>query len=132
MVAVALGLTACGGDDGSADDGAGASERAVAGSFVLPDGDAERGAELAKDSGCQSCHQDEDGLGPTWNGLYGSTRTLDDGSTVTADDDYLVLAIREPGEQKVDGFSVAMPRYDDLSDQEVADLVAYIRSLGSS
>jgi cytochrome c oxidase subunit 2 len=114
----------CGGDGaatGSADDSV----------TVEPgDGDADRGEQLASDRGCRSCHQTGGGgLGPSWDGLYGSTVTLDDGTTVLADEAYLVRAITDPGAEWVDGYAIAMPENSDLSDADVADLVAYIRSL---
>ena len=45
-----------------------------------------------------------------------------------ADDDYLARAISDPGAEKVEGASVAMPS-NGLSDEEVADVIAYIRDL---
>ncbi len=114
---VAFGVAACGGDDNGG-DAAGAGGDA-----------AQRGAQLAKDKGCQSCHRlDGDGIGPTWVGLYGSTVTLVDGSTVVADDDYLHQAINDPSSQKVAGYDVAMPD-NSLSADQIDDVIAYIRSL---
>jgi cytochrome c oxidase subunit II len=92
----------------------------------------ERGAQLAEQQGCLSCHS-MDGtalVGPTWLGLYGSQRSLEDGSTVVADDEYLRKAILDPGSQVVEGFPNIMPAaYTFLSDEELAALVAYIESL---
>ena len=76
-----------------------------------------------------ACHREGGGgIGPDWDGLYGSTVTLDDGSTVVADEAYLTLAITDPDAQLVDGYDVKMPA-NDLSDDDVAAIVAYIRSL---
>ncbi len=77
-----------------------------------------------------SCHSPggSDGIGPAWKGLAGSSVPLDDGTSVVADAAYLERAIREPGSERVRGFSVRMPQVD-LSDEEVADVVAYIQSL---
>lgn len=92
-----------------------------------------RGKRLAELSGCVACHS-ADGkriVGPTWLGLYGKEETMADGTSVTVDDDYLSESIREPGRRLVEGFSDVMPATykDTLSDDEVADLIAYIRSL---
>jgi cytochrome c oxidase subunit II len=116
---VVVGLAACG-DDGS-DAG--------------PDGlsaEGRRGAELANDNGCSGCHG-SGAVGPRFEGLYGSTVELDDGSTVVADEAYLTRAITDPGAEIVAGFDVRMPE-NDLGDDDVAALVAYIRELddGSS
>jgi len=123
-------LSACGGDDDTASGPAGGDTGAASATVAPMPDDAARGEQLAQDNGCRSCHQDSDNLAPTWNGLYGSQVTLTDGTTVVADEAYLTESIRDPGARKVDGFAIAMPEYDDLSDDDIADLVAYIRWLG--
>ncbi len=77
-----------------------------------------------------SCHggNGEGGVGPTWQGLAGSTRTLTDGTEVVADRDYLVRSILDPGAQKVEGYAVAMPLAN-LTDAQVASIVDYIEAL---
>jgi cytochrome c553 len=88
--------------------------------------------QLAKTSGCTACHgaKGEGGIGPAWTGALGSTVTLTDGSTATVDEAYLTRSIKDPAAQVVAGFSVSMPK-NNLSDQDVADLVAYISALKS-
>lgn len=94
---------------------------------------AENGRQIARTSGCSACHggSGQGGTGPTWQGLYGSEVTLEDGSTVIADEAYLTMAIKDPAAQVVDGFSLKMP-VNQLSDGEIADVVAYIMALGAS
>ncbi len=76
-----------------------------------------------------SCHRESGGgIGPDWDGLAGSTVTLEDGSTVVADEAYLTLAITDPDAQIVDGYDIRMPA-NDLGDDDVAAIVAYIQSL---
>ncbi len=133
-------LSACGGDDGSADEApatvAGAGEDGTsagtgAGDAVATGGDASEGAQLAQDYGCRSCHREGGGgIGPDWEGLYGSTVTLDDGSTLVADEAYLLESIVDPDAKKVDGYSIGMPVNDALSDEDIASIIAYIQSLG--
>jgi cytochrome c oxidase subunit II len=92
----------------------------------------ERGAQLAEQQGCLSCHSIDGStqVGPTWLGLYGSERPLEDGSTVVADEEYLRTAILDPGSQVVEGFpNIMPPAYTFLSDEELAALVAYFESL---
>jgi cytochrome c oxidase subunit 2 len=91
---------------------------------------AARGKAVAMRAGCTSCHGATSirALGPTWNGLAGSTVKLDDGSTVVADTAYLVESIRAPAAKKVAGYTGAMPVVQ-LSDDDVIALVAYIGSL---
>ncbi|MGR5326026.1 c-type cytochrome, partial [Vibrio sp. DNB22_17_1] len=57
---------------------------------------ADQGKTLAQAKGCVACHtiNGSPGVGPTWKGLYGSTQTMADGSTATADEAYLRAFIR--------------------------------------
>lgn len=94
------------------------------------DEDVRWGRELADSEGCMACHTADGSrsIGPTWLNLYGSEVTLDDGSTVTADADYIRRSITDPRAQITEGYPPAMPAYD--FDDDVLDaLVAYIRSL---
>ena len=69
-------------------------------------------------------------MGPSWKGLYGKTETMADGSTALVDEAYLRSFIRDPQARQVKGFPPVMPKIE-LSDDELAALVAYIKSLGS-
>jgi cytochrome c oxidase subunit II len=93
----------------------------------------DRGTKLSKGSGCEACHS-LDGTklaGPTWKGLAGSQVTLADGSTVAADDAYLAESITNPTAKLVKGFAPIMPAAykDTLSEQQVKDIVEFIKSL---
>ncbi len=94
---------------------------------------AQRGKDLASQYGCIGCHSVDGapGVGPTWKGLYGSTRELADGTTVTADDEYLYKAIVDPGSQIVAGFQNIMPATFDeqLTDEQIRDIIEYIKTL---
>ncbi|QOW21987.1 c-type cytochrome [Novilysobacter avium] len=94
---------------------------------------ATHGAQLVKDYACTACHSPDQQklVGPGWGGLYGSNVSLADGSTVVADDAYLGEAIRNANSQIVAGYSAGtMPDYAGmLTDDEVAAMTAYIRSL---
>ncbi len=108
-----------------------AGQTAPAGELSL----VEQGAQIATTQGCLGCHS-TDGttlVGPTWQGLYGSERTLTDGTTVVADEAYLREAIVDPNARLVQGFPAnVMPAdYGDrLSAEEIDALIAYIQSLG--
>jgi cytochrome c oxidase subunit 2 len=92
-------------------------------------GDVAAGQLLATQ--CLACHSADGStlVGPTWKDLYGKTETLEDGSTVKVDYAYLEQSIRDPMSQIVEGFPPAMPPYDYMTDQQIADLIAYIASL---
>ena len=89
------------------------------------------GLEVAQHQGCASCHGSTfgGGVGPTWHGLAGSQVTLEDGTTVVADSAYLTESIAAPSAKVVQGSTIAMPR-NDLTDAEIAQVVAYIEALG--
>lgn len=94
---------------------------------------AERGEKLANGTGCIACHS-LDGTklaGPTWKGLAGSQVKHTDGSTVTADDAYLVESIVDPALKIVEGYAPIMPATykDTLSDQQILDIVEFIKTL---
>ena len=118
-------LAACG-DDGGSDDAAPEVTLSAAG---------ERGRVVAEANGCRACHSTDGArsMGPTWQGLAGSEVELDGGGTVVADAAYLEQAIRDPRSQVRAGFDNLMPvAYGDLTDDEVADLIAYLTDLAAA
>jgi cytochrome c oxidase subunit 2 len=94
---------------------------------------AERGQTLAVDFGCAACHSADGSVivGPTWLGVFGSTETLDDGSTVTVDENYIRQSILDPESHLVAGFPNVMPQNyrEQLTDEQIGDIIAYIQSL---
>lgn len=82
-------------------------------------------------NGCTACHS-TDGtkkIAPTWQGLYNAEVTLAGGSTIIAGEAYLAESIADPAARIVAGYTEgAMPGYT-FTEEEIADLVAYIMSL---
>jgi cytochrome c1 len=94
-----------------------------------------RGAVLAEGIGCLQCHS-VDGTplsGPTWKGVAGSSRPLEGGETVIADDDYLRRSIVDPYTELLAGYTDVMPDGygTQLTPEEIDDLVEYIKSLAA-
>jgi cytochrome c oxidase subunit 2 len=91
---------------------------------------AARGQSVAVDAGCQACHglNWNGGVGPALVGLAGSTVTLDDDTTVVADEAYLTRAVADPAAQKTKGYTIVMPA-NSLTADQVADVVAFIQEL---
>lgn len=92
----------------------------------------EQGQQIAQ-ANCLFCHS-IDGtplVGPTWLNLYGSTRTLNDGSTVVADDAHIIESILEPNAKVAEGFTGGMAAYN-FTEEELAAIVAYIKSLSEN
>ncbi len=123
---MAVAAVACGGDDPTADDGGTATPGATAEMSAA----ARSGEELSRSQGCAGCHGGDfdGGAGPGWIGLAGSEVVLTDGTTVIADDEYLTAAIADPSAQLVEGYNLRMPA-NNLTDSEVADIVAFINTL---
>ena len=119
LLAIVAGVAACGGSGGDSD-----VELSEAGA---------RGEDISKSNGCAQCHgsSGQGGVGPAWVDLYGSDVELEDGTIVVADDEYLARAISDPSADIVAGASVIMPS-NGLSDDEIADVIAYIRDLSTT
>lgn len=105
-----------------------ARQKEAAAAAQTPEG---RGQTLVTQNGCLGCHTVDGsaGTGPTWFRLYGEPAKLADGSTVTADDAYIKESILQPQAKIVAGFeSVLMPKFE-FSDEQIADIIAYIKTL---
>ena len=93
-------------------------------------GDAGNGETVFGVAGCSGCHSTGSNqiVGPGLSGMGATAETRVDGQTA---DEYLTTAIVSPNEFIVDGFSGIMPATfgDSLSEQEIADVVAYLVSL---
>lgn len=91
-----------------------------------------QGKILATKYGCIGCHSADGSAltGPTWFGLFDSSVPLADGSSVTADEAFLSQSILDPNATIVEGFPSpsVMPPYA-LTDEEIANLIAYIKTL---
>jgi cytochrome c oxidase subunit 2 len=99
---------------------------------------AQRGSELFQRLGCAGCHgSNAQGSAapihaPPLVGLYGRPVPLSDGSIVRADDQYIHDSIMLPNKQIAAGYEPRMPPFGNVLDEEqVAQLEAYIRSLGA-
>ncbi len=83
-------------------------------------GDPENGRKLFTGQSCSACHRTGGGrlVGPGLAGI--SSR---------GDDAYIRQSMREPGAIVVDGFPNVMSDFSRLSEQDVNDLIAYLRTL---
>jgi len=103
-------------------------EKIAAEAAKTPEGQGER---LTVRNGCIGCHSLDGSrmTGPTWFNLYGSQVKLEDGRTVTADDAFIAESILDPKATEVEGFApTVMPPYP-LTDAEIADIIAYLKTL---
>ena len=105
-------------------------QQAIAAALNTPEA---RGEALVATNGCTACHSLDGSArptGPTWFGLFDSQVELVDGSTVTADEEFLTESIKDPQAKIVAGNfgGTQMPVFG-LSDEQIADIVAYIKTL---
>jgi cytochrome c oxidase subunit 2 len=90
-----------------------------------------RGQALVAANGCAACHSINGaaGIGPTWLGLFGRQEVLTDGSVITVDEEYIHESIVAPQAKIVAGFeNQLMPAYN-FTDEQIADIIAYIKTL---
>jgi cytochrome c oxidase subunit 2 len=89
------------------------------------------GQQLFMSLGCSTCHRfDVQGRGPNLMGIYNKPVLLEDGRTITADENYIRESILNPGAKVASGFKPIMPTFQGLvSEDQVNALVAYIKSL---
>jgi cytochrome c oxidase subunit 2 len=94
---------------------------------------AEAGLKLFTDLACVTCHRNEnDGRGPSLQGLFGTQVPLAGGGTVTADEAYLRESIVNPQAKLVAGYQPLMPTFQGLvSEEQLNQLLAYIKSLAA-
>ncbi len=82
---------------------------------------------------CATCHSLDGSklVGPTFKGLFGRKEKLNDGTEITADAEYIKRSVKEPSAQIVEGFQAGQmpPVYGALTDQELNDLVEFIKTL---
>lgn len=92
------------------------------------------GARLFQERGCSGCHAPNAAVrAPLLAGIYRKPVALADGSTVIADDQYLHDSILLPNRQISAGYEPKMPTFQgQLSEEEVMQLVAYIKAQGDT
>lgn len=126
LVLVVVVLAACGGGGDKGGDSAAAP---------APGTPAAAGEQLVEQLGCLSCHttNGKKGAGPTWKGVAGRQVKLTDGTTVTADGEYLTRAILDPSAQVVAGFPgglmAATVKPGSVTPAQAAQIVAYLQTL---
>lgn len=94
---------------------------------------AEWGEQLAQQNACQTCHSvDGSNLtGPTWQGIFGTQHTMNDGSTVEVDENYIRESILDPSAKVRQGYQDGlMPTYQGvLNDEQISAIIEYIKTV---
>jgi cytochrome c oxidase subunit 2 len=88
------------------------------------------GEKIFAELGCVTCHRsDSQGRGPNLQGIFAKPVQLEDGRTITADENYVRESILDPGAKVVKGFKPVMPTFQGLvSEEQLNALVAYVKS----
>ena len=89
------------------------------------------GERLFAAKGCVTCHAGTSGArGPDLAGAFGTRSTLQDGTEVLVDEDYIRESILYPQAKLVQGFAPLMPTFkSQLREEEIMNLISYIKSL---
>jgi cytochrome c oxidase subunit 2 len=92
------------------------------------------GEQLYTLKGCVACHKTDGSalLAPAWNGLFGKKETvITEGKTieVTVDEAYIRESILEPQKKITRGFEKTLMPVLAVSNEEIEQLTAYIKSL---
>jgi cytochrome c oxidase subunit 2 len=93
---------------------------------------ASSGQKLFEQLACSSCHK-TDGTGrcPVLTGVFGKQVDLQDGRKVTADESYIRESILSPTAKIVAGYQPIMPNFTgQVSEEQISQLIAYIKSIG--
>jgi cytochrome c oxidase subunit 2 len=82
---------------------------------------------------CQTCHANVAGArGPTLVGLFGKTVTLEDGSTVVVNEEYIRESVLNPNAKIAKGYKPVMPTFKgQVTEVELLQITAYIKSLAA-
>jgi len=86
---------------------------------------------LVTAKGCPGCHSldGQEGVGPSWMGVWGQLREFTDGSGQVFDEAYFRESISNPGARVVKGFqNVMIPA--DLNEAEAEQVLLLITELG--
>jgi cytochrome c oxidase subunit 2 len=94
---------------------------------------AQQGEQLFRQYGCSGCHfPRSDVHAPSLVGLYGKIVHLMDGTSVTADRQYIMDSILLPKKQVVAGYAPIMPSFaGQVSEEDLMKLLSYIESLSA-
>jgi cytochrome c oxidase subunit 2 len=93
----------------------------------------QEGEKRFRELGCSGCHMGSSVIrAPPLEGVFGKPVPLQTGGTTIADESYIRDSILLPNSQIVAGYQPVMPSFQGhVTEEEVLELVAYIKSLGS-
>ncbi|MCF6284059.1 MAG: cytochrome c oxidase subunit II [Candidatus Hydrogenedentes bacterium] len=91
---------------------------------------AQAGEPIFQQMGCITCHDaGAASRGPILNGVFGREVALRGGETVVADEEYIRESIMTPSAKIADGYAPLMPTFPNLDEEDILNIIAYIKSL---
>jgi cytochrome c oxidase subunit 2 len=89
------------------------------------------GEKLSVQYDCASCHTSDgtESVGPTFKGMFGKREKLTNGSEIVVDETYLIESIKYPDSKIMMNYEEGSMPQASLSDEEINQLIAYIKSL---
>jgi cytochrome c oxidase subunit 2 len=89
-----------------------------------------RGRQRFLEYQCIACHSaNSQAKAPVLEAIYGRQIALQDGATVLADENYIRESILNPRAKIVAGFEPIMPTFQGIKEDELLELVAFIKAL---
>ena len=94
---------------------------------------ASAGEKLFAELACNTCHRpDSRGRGPVLAGIFGRPVQLQNGETVTADEQYLRESILQPSAKVTAGYQPVMPAFQGIvTEEQLLALIEYVKSLST-
>jgi len=94
---------------------------------------ASAGEKLFADLACNTCHRpDSRGRGPVLAGIFGRPVQLQNGETVTADEQYVRESILQPSAKVTAGYQPVMPAFQGIvTEEQLLALIEYVKSLST-
>ncbi len=91
------------------------------------------GKKLYQEKGCIGCHSTNGtpSVGPTYKGMFGSVRKLEDGQETPYDENYVRESILNPSAKVAVGYKAGvMPTFQgSINDQEISAIVEFLKSV---
>lgn len=94
---------------------------------------ADKGRQAYAKWACIGCHtlDGKPSTGPTWKGLYGSSRAFNDGTSATADEDYIRESVWDPNKRVSKGYEPnKMPAFKGMvNEEEMAAIIEFMKTV---
>jgi cytochrome c oxidase subunit 2 len=89
------------------------------------------GEELFKKNACNTCHSTDGSrlVGPSFKGLFGRSEQLEDGATVTVDENYIRESILQPQAKIVKTYTTAVMPPFVMKDWKIDALIEYLKTV---